>query len=204
MISIRVDTSKVEHALEGAAKQIPFATARALTLTAQAAQAELRSALDQDFTIRNEWASKGIRIVPARKSSLQAEVGSRDRFMALQAEGGVKEGKGGGAVAVPVEARPSPKSITRPSRWPGKLLDGGKARAFKADLPGPTVAVFKVKGKGSRRTLSLMHLLVRQVQVPKRWPFADRVEAAASKAWPELAARAVAEALATARKRAGA
>ena len=200
MISIKVDTRPFERALEGAAKQIPFATARALTLTAQAAQAELRNTLAEDLTIRNDWVSKGIRIVPARKSNLRAEVGSRDRFMALQAEGGWKEGKAGGAVAVPVGARSSPKSITRPSRWPGKIIAG--AKGLKIQLHGGAQGVFQKRGGGRKAMLALQYVLVKRVHVAPQWNFARRVDGAVAKAWPELARRAIAEAIDTSRKRA--
>lgn len=55
-------------------QQLPFTIARALTMTAQSAQMEVRKELPGIFKLRNDWTVQGIRITPATKQSLVAEV----------------------------------------------------------------------------------------------------------------------------------
>src|SRR3990167_3209198 len=102
-------------------KEMPFAMAVALTRTAQSAQREVRAELKDRFTIRGNWVPGGIRIKPATKRNLAAEVGSKDAFMALQETGGVKKPRGR-ALAIPVGARRTKMQRTSRSRWPGALL----------------------------------------------------------------------------------
>lgn len=80
-------------------RQIPFATALALTKTAQAAQTEIRRELPHRFEIRNQFVSRGVKIQPATKASQeaavywQAPVASRREFaqsLARQETGGTK------------------------------------------------------------------------------------------------------------------
>jgi hypothetical protein len=64
------NASKVAADLDATARrQIPYATAVALTRVSQDAKAELRSGLRHYFTIRNGWVSRGIVNEPARKST---------------------------------------------------------------------------------------------------------------------------------------
>ena len=190
MIKIETNAGAVALALVGAAKQLPYAMARVATITAQACQGAIREHLGDTLTIRNSWVAKGIRITPATKQTLTAEVGSRDRFMALQAEGGERQGKGSGAVAVPVAARADKSKITRPSRWPGKILDG---RGYKAKLASGAIGVFKRTGKGKNSKTVLFYVLARKVEVKADWPFEAVVRAAAAEAMPSAMLRAIAD-----------
>lgn len=197
MIRIQVNADAVARGLDNAAKkQLPFAIAKALTLTAKAAQADVIAHLGDTLTIRNAWISKGIRIKPATKRTLTAEIGSRDRFMALQAQGGERAGKGSGAVAVPVAARRDKAAITRPGKWPGKILDNS---GFKAKIGNGHLGVFKRIGKGKRARTVLFYVLAKRVAVRARWPLAAQVNATAARVWPGLIRAALADALAGAK-----
>lgn len=79
--------------------QIPFATALALTRTAQHAQAEVKRGLPHRFKIRNAFVERGVKIDRATKASQEAAVywrapvASRRGFaqsLARQETGGVK------------------------------------------------------------------------------------------------------------------
>ena len=124
-LSVKTNAAEIAKQVEGMADQMPFATALALTRTAQDVQARLKATLGQHFTIRSNWVAGSIRYRPAQKGpSPVAYVGSVYDPMALQAEGGQKEGKGGGDVAVPLWARRDLGQRTKPGQWPGRLAKG--------------------------------------------------------------------------------
>lgn len=60
--------------VEGIGKQLPFAIARTLTKVAQDGQAAGIVEVGQVFTQRNDWTRRGIKIKPATKTNLVAEV----------------------------------------------------------------------------------------------------------------------------------
>jgi hypothetical protein len=127
-----LDDEAARRALQQHPRQARFAAALALTRVAQEAQARVVQDLPDHFTIRSPWVSKGIRIVRANAQTLEATVLSKDDFMALQEEGGAKEPRSGKSVAVPIGARKTKQSITRPGSWPKALL--GKRGYFIAPL----------------------------------------------------------------------
>ena len=156
-------------------KQIRFATAVALTRTAKDAQEEVRRQLPERFTIRTGWVGKGIRIKPARKNDLEASVRVLDDFMALQETGGLRKSQSGEALAIPVGARSTPRSVTRPSKFPSRLLE--KPRHFIAafhDDP-QTHAVWRRGGRKGRK-LKLMYVFQSQVRLKPRFDFLEVVK----------------------------
>jgi hypothetical protein len=56
------------------ADQLPFTIARALTMTAQDAQMESQQLAVNVFKLRNDWTIRNIKITPATKTKLVAEV----------------------------------------------------------------------------------------------------------------------------------
>lgn len=115
-------------------KQIPFATALALTRTAQDIQSEVRRGLPQRFTLRNDWVRKGIRIERAEKRNLQAKVYTKDDFMVLQETGGSKTPIDGKSIAVPEGIADRARKITRSMR-PRAMMDD-KRKVFRATIGG--------------------------------------------------------------------
>lgn len=184
MISFQVDTSqiaKLGEVLDVFGKdQAPFAMARGLTLTARDARDAIAARLASDFQIRSNWVARGIRIHPARKDNLAAAVGSVDRFMELHATGGDREGKDGKRVAVPEAARKNVSSITRPSKWPGKLLLDKKRYFAKTMASGDAIGVFKRLGRDGRAGVQLWYVLAKSAQVRASWPFEQIVQDVAS------------------------
>ncbi len=164
MIKIQTNSKEVAKRIgEMATKQFPFATARALTWTVKDAQKEVQRELPFDFTIRNNHVKRGIRITPANKRTLRAEVGSIDDFMALQAEGGIKRPKGR-RLAIPVNARRNKKDIIRRPHRPRSIL--AKKDHFKGRTRSGREAIFK-RMPGHR--LSLVYMLEPSARIKPRF-----------------------------------
>lgn len=72
---------------EAEAKHVPFAWTLALNRTAGQAQAELRTNLPADFTIRRNWTERGIRVKGATKAAPVAYVFTKDWYMQDQETG---------------------------------------------------------------------------------------------------------------------
>lgn len=159
-------------------KQVPFATAKALTQTAQDIQKMVQAEMPNRFTLRNDWVRQGIRIIPATKSNLRAVVFSRDAFMSLQEEGGDKRPKKDRNLAIPLAARRTKKGLINKADLPENL---GRAE-FTVGRGGKQVArrgregvAFKFKAQDGREYLALrrgnklelMYLLTPQARVKK-------------------------------------
>lgn len=176
---VRSDLDKAIKALNAQAKQVPFATALALTRTAADVQGEIRNEMPGNFTLRRDWVVKGIRIKPATKSTLTAEVFSRDAFMAIQESGGIKRSINRrvfdykGYLAIPLDARRSKRDIVAKQDWPANLInpfvftarDGRTYLAVHQVNVGKTGPrdVRALRGKQKRSTgLRLMYTLIRE------------------------------------------
>lgn len=185
MIGFKIDTSqivKLGEVLDDFGKdQVPFAMAKGLTLTARDAKDAVAARLADDFTIRANWVARGIRIQVATKYTLEAAVGSVDRFMEMQATGGEREGRDGKRVAVPEAARKTPSSITRPSKWPGKLLLDRKRYFAKPIGTGDAIGVFRRLGRDGRAGVQLWYVLAKSATLQARWPFESIVQDTAAK-----------------------
>ncbi|ABK44561.1 conserved hypothetical protein [Magnetococcus marinus MC-1] len=197
MIRVEADTRRVAQAADNLAKQVRYATAVALTRTAQDAQAEVRRRLPERFTIRTGWVAKGIRIKPAKKSDLQASVRVLDPFMALQETGGAKRSQSGDSLAIPYGARPNPKSVTRPGKFPGALLK--KPNHFIAPLHDDpsTHAVWRRGGRKGRK-LKMMYRFVNRVEIKPRFGFMDTVKSVVESRFQKNFNEAITEAMASA------
>jgi hypothetical protein len=197
---VRFDLRSFERAMSDVAeRQTPFATALALTWTAQDAQAVLRGGLERHFTIRDRWTARGIRIEPAKKRQLSAAVGSVDSYMERQVEGGTKSALDAADLAVPLGIRKHPKQRTGRSRWPGALLQ--RPGHFVAPLPGggKRLAVYRRRTK-KRFPLDVLYVFHRSVRVTARWPLERIVERVVSDRWAANAERAFTRAIRTARR----
>jgi hypothetical protein len=102
-------------------KDIPFATAVALTRTAQDAAIEVRRNAGQRFALRNDWTQRNIKVDPARKLSwpITAQVftdtgnASAPDYLEQQEDGGEK---------VPHEGH---NYIAIPTRYLREIVGGG-------------------------------------------------------------------------------
>jgi hypothetical protein len=180
--------------------QLPFATALALTRTAQAAQERVRNELPSHFTIRNSWVSKGILIERAEKKTLEATIFSRDDFMILQEKGGTKLPRGR-SLSVPIEAG-NKRGIVRTDQRP-KALES-KPDVFRATIGGLDGLWQRRRGAQSKRrrgerSLKLLFAFKPSVPVKARFGFLDSVREVFRLAFPDQFRQAFARAIATAR-----
>ena len=204
MITITTNARQVAAGLDKAAQQMPFAAALALTRTAQAAQADVRSQLGESFTLRNGWVSKGMRITAAKKANLEATVYTKDWFMALHQQGGERVSTSPGKDAIPIGARVRPRDMTRKASYPGKLLGDKSKRGYKVKLKDGVIGVFKRKRKDTndKRGTVLMWIIVKQATVKADWPFDEQIAATVARVLPNALKDAIAHAIATAKPKA--
>ena len=139
-----------------ARKHVPFATARALTAVAYDARDEVREQLPKRFIIRRPWVAKGIGVERATKTDLEANVFSRDRFMALQEEGGVKTEKQ--VIPIGRMGQKAKSQVIPRSQRPGSLI----ARKAAFYIAG---TLFERRGGG----IQPLYLLGRSVRVQPRF-----------------------------------
>lgn len=84
----------IQHLNDISRKQLPFAYAKALTMTAQDVQKTVLETLPSTFTLRTGWwkpSNKyGFKVKAATKTNLQSEVYTIAPWMILQEEGGTQ------------------------------------------------------------------------------------------------------------------
>lgn len=206
-IQIQTDVAKTLRLVDDFTyKQVPFATALALTSLAKKAQSSVQGKLDEKFVLRSSWVKKGIQIEPARKADWPHSfsiVGSRDQFMALQAVGGIKKPKEGRHLAIPQEGiRPNIKDRIPKSKRPRQLLSKkrGKNLPFvtKSRKSGNMVVLRRTSEK--RYPLEFLYSFHRETKLDSRWPFRKQVEDTIRGNYEKEFGHALARAIATARR----
>lgn len=185
-------------------RQLPFATALALTRTAQAAQREIRAQLPSRFTIRNAYVERGVRIQAATKRRPQAVVfwrapgGSARRSfaeaLARQEEGGKKQPRARHLAIPRGVIRGAGGTITKAKR-PEALLR--QKRVYVTEVRGGA-GIFQRVGKSRPRLLYF--LTPRTARIEPRWAFKDTAQRVARRVYRREFGRAYARALATRRK----
>lgn len=158
-------------------RQIPFATARALTRTAQAGQKDIQEAIPNIFNTTKKWWLKqqptGIKIKPAKKTDLEAVIYTRAYFAKLQEQGGIKTSYQGGGILVPTERVPKygRKSGGAAKVIAGKkiLRRGGKANASPfLTMKSGHKGVFRRK---SKKTVELLYTFTPRASIQPRFGF---------------------------------
>lgn len=206
-VQIQIDTNLAElpvwitgHVL----KQATFAMSVALYDTAADAKQALIQQLPEDFTIRNTFVAKGIRIKPTgskaiRKTGagiagMEAQVGTVDAFMAMQELGGTKKGKSRN-IAIPV--REPETEIMDKKKWPKAILK--KPGYFMWQRQDGRVFVFHRESK-KRYPIQLKYSFAESVKVPPRWNMRQTVSEIVNKKYNENFNKAFEKALATAKR----
>lgn len=193
-------TFSIEHNIEQVArqlgqletKQVRFATARALTMTARDAQTEIRKQLPQRFTIRRNWISQGVRIKAATKENLTATVFHMDEYLIRQEAGGVKTGKAGGGNFTSEAVNQTGKgrrvkdsAVNRVAIPTSNVLRTKSDIIKKSDLPsghgnkafvigkGSKQVLVRRFAKGKRAGLRVLYVLKPRAYVPARFEFRE-------------------------------
>lgn len=156
MIDIDSNIKRVSDSLRNVARQVPFATAKALNQTARDVQQAEGENLQQRLTVRTDWwkpgRALGINIRFASKSNLEATVGSRAPWLQFQESGGTKvPTKKALAVAVVGGARPSFTSPIPRRNMPRRLRE-----TFVKASPSGSLSIFQRVGQGIRRMFGLI------------------------------------------------
>lgn len=218
LIRVNLDPRQLTGPLEQLQRQAPFIFALALTRTVQDAKGRIQGTLGDHFELRRKWVAQGIRVTPAKKTHLRAEVGSVDKFMEAHGVGGeVGPKEGSKSQAIPVGARPTPQSVTTPGQWPGRILAradkaaqrraarGRKRRVGRHLKPKPFTAVINgaagvyIRTGADRFPLKALWIFKKRIKQPKDWPFIETVQAVVDAAWRANVTRAMERALRTAR-----
>lgn len=205
LAQVRVDTRELaafSKRLEAwADRQLPFATAAALTDTARSARGVLREGMPRFFKVRNRGVANAVNYKPADKHSREptALVHTEPwaEFLTLQVVGGIKRGTHGNRVAVPTRivrrtaSGRVPKTLKpRPLRRRKGLEEGKLERG-------------QIVVRGVRTVpdgLSIFYHLVRGARIKARWPFEEEVAAVVARELGRNFEKRLDQALRTARR----
>lgn len=188
-------------------RQVPFATARALTWTAKATQAELQRLMPMTFNVTRKWWLKtqptGIKITPAKKLDPVAVVYSKAYFANLQEQGGIKHPFKGRGILVPTEQVPK---YGRKAGGAAKVLagrkilrSGGKAGGDPiVTMPNGCKGVFRRRGK-KRLPIERLYSFVPEANIRPRMNFKAHAAQTVRKQFNPLFQKSLAMALASAR-----
>ena len=168
-------TVKTFGSFETMHKQIRFATAVALTKTAQQAQAASIDSIAKTFSIRNNWSQPGnkfgIRIKPAKKDNLEAQVTTFANWLKLHEEESTKL-PSKKFIAIPtVNVRRNKKDIITKGNRPNALR--GKNTFVIDTKNGPVI--FQRKGKGKREKLIALYILKPKAHIKKQSTFYEPI-----------------------------
>lgn len=171
MFGLKVETNAGRVAKQFgslADKQIPFATARALTWTAQDGQREVRRELPHHFVLRNRFLEQSVGITAATKLKWTSVVGFRTSsnrstdFMNLQQDGGLKTPKRR-VIAVPVNARRNKKQLIPKGQKPKAVLK--KKNTFIGEPNGRMLGIYQRQG---HHKLTMLYRLIPAADIKQR------------------------------------
>ena len=162
IISLQIKSQASDELAAIAKKQIPFAIAKTLTNLAQKSQAEVRKNIREKFFIRKKSGGfeSSIRIKPATKTNLTAEVYTMAAFAALQQTGGIKKAKDG-RLAIPSYQSINQVKKRSDSNSPSTYLAGD---AFKMK----TKTGQEVIARRSGGELKILYFLHKSAKIDKK------------------------------------
>ena len=202
MLSLEIDDKSIKRTMRWldavGKKQLPFATALALTKTAKDVQkAELKH-LHNRFTIRNKWPERGpyaVKITPATKKKLFATIFTRADWMPIHETGGVKT-PDGKHLAIPTS------NIRRGKT--GKITKGQRPRnlkkSFVLETKGGQLGIWQRKGKGKRSEIKPMYWLEPQAKIKEWWEWFRVGKTTVNKTFNRNFSESLTKALRTARR----
>lgn len=175
MITIQIDAKRAIRTLrEDGEKQIPFALANAVNKIAKDVQFDERVQLRRAFTLRRpEWADRAVKITKfAKKQDPTAVIGIHppggderaDILTKFETETS-KTPRAGAHVAIPIAAKRTKKDIVRKNQQPRALIASGKAFIIRQTKNPAVQLVVRYAGRGKRKALETLWLLVRRVPI---------------------------------------
>ncbi len=203
-IQILSNAKQVNKALTSLAyKQLPFATAVALTKTAAQSARIAKEDMGHRFQLRNKWTQKGVQIERAEKRdwpNIQAAVGiDRKRaYIADHEEGRIRRGQRGHRLAVP-------SSNVRRTKT-GKIPKAKTVRAIREKggfIPKGSRTVFIRRGRGRKRRMLPLHYLGPSIRIKRGLGFVRVVTQEVQRRYHRTFKRELDKAVASAKARAG-
>lgn len=158
------------------AKQVTFALAQTLTQVAKAAQPEVISSIETNFTVRNNWVrpgnAMGVKVLPASKTDLSSAVVTRADWLKPHEEGEDKV-PAGEFLAIPSSnVRRTKRDIVQKSQRP-KALRGKRDVVLPLKKGG--FGLFQRRGKGKRSRLVFLYRLTRRARIRRQPTFVPPV-----------------------------
>ncbi|MBX6382093.1 MAG: hypothetical protein IRZ07_03830 [Microbispora sp.] len=198
-INVSVDIRKATRFLDDAARrQIPFATAKALTATADAARIAVTRSLPQTFDRPTPFTLRAIGIKAATKRDLTARVFVKDaqaKYLALEETGGTRTPDKGVALVMP-------KAVARNAfgNIPKGMLQRLKRQknVFVGKPEGSNAGGFYRRLKNDK--LQPLAIFFSKAVYRPKFGFKAQVETVARRVFPVALREALKQALATARR----
>lgn len=208
-ISMQMDFAKTERALGAYARQLPFATARAINATAKDFQRFQRMHMENVFTVRRKsFVRRAVKIKPfARKTSLEAIVsidlpGGRSDILAKFEVGGRKTARDGGSVAVPIAVRKTKAGIVSRRQRPRSFNFRRVGRSWRGDRRTfliPRTGIFQRHGPRGASSIRLLYRFASGVNIPRTLRFVANARKVVPKVFPGHFRTALRDAIRTAR-----
>jgi hypothetical protein len=176
-------------------KQIPFATAKALTDTAKDARAAIVEHLQGEFTLRTAWWKQGnkygINVKAAKKNDLAAEVFTRAQWMELHETGGVKIPRRRNLAIPSTFVKRSKKDLITKANRPRAL----KNSFVRRSKTGQETIFQRINKKQIRP----MYFLEKQAQIQPAFRFYHTASRVVNERWAQNFEKAIEFAIRTAR-----
>jgi hypothetical protein len=201
-VEIKVDVRGLvptQKYLSNIERQLPFATALALTRTAKEIQREEIAHIRSAFTVRGSWLREGgkfgLGIVPASKENLVAVVESRAPWLEAHEEGTTRTPAGEHFAIAQKDIRRTKTQIIARSQRPRALK-----RAFKIDTKAGRIPLLLQRiGRGNRSILRVMYQLTGRARIDPRLRFFETGRTVVGKVWRRIFSEALDRAIRTAR-----
>lgn len=174
-------------------KQVPFATALALTTTLKDSQTAVRARLRTIFTLRTPWLEREVRIEPARKDRLEGAIKHRFGPLRYHEEGATKRPQGT-ALAIPsrVLRQAAPRGVIRGRRRPREIL---RQRNVYVDSAKGQILRRRPRGQAPQ----VLYVFTRSAWIKPGLEFAETTGRTFARRWPGNFGKALGKALATQR-----
>ena len=174
-------------------KQLPYATAVALTRTAQDVQSYIIDAITRIFNVTKKWWLKqqptGIKIKSAKKTDLHSSIYTNAYFADLQEDGGTKRPHDNRTMAVPTDNTPKSR----------RKSGGAKTMMQQKKTFSIASGIYRRKGKGKNSTLEKLFTYTKTASIRPRFNFKSMAMRIASRQFPKRFAESLTKALKSAR-----